>query len=175
MDAEQALVLREPSATQVSDEFPATVRVLVVDSDLNSLLVMEKTMKQYSYQVTTRDNAEEALSYIRTSKDKLDMVIWDLHMPGTDGLEALTTTIASDMDLPLIITSRDLEKESVMKAVRKGACDYLLKPVSKETIAVIWQHIVRKKTKPGLVRTVPRKQTTDDDVDVEETSDDVDQ
>lgn len=40
--------------------------------------------------------------------------------------------------------SMDDSKEVVMKVITMGACDYLVKPVRKEEISVIWQHVVRK-------------------------------
>ncbi|XP_010549603.2 PREDICTED: putative two-component response regulator ARR19, partial [Tarenaya hassleriana] len=57
--------------------------------------------------------------------------------------------VRSRMDLPFIIMSTDHEREAVMKAMMYGACQYLVKPVNKETIAVLWQHIARKtRTRP---------------------------
>lgn len=67
--------------------------------------------------------------------------------------------------------SDDNQTESVMDAMVHGACHYVVKPVRKEIIATIWQHIVRKRmmSKPGLVPLVVvnddcSKQDKDDSV-----------
>lgn len=47
--------------------------------------------------------------------------------------------------------SHDYKKETVMESIKYGACDFLVKPVSKEVIAVLWRHVYRKRmSKSGL-------------------------
>lgn len=56
--------------------------------------------------------------------------------------------------------SHDHKKETVMILTKYGACDFLVKPVSKEVVAVLWQHVFRKRMsksdldKPGESDTV---------------------
>ncbi|XP_010473766.2 PREDICTED: putative two-component response regulator ARR20 [Camelina sativa] len=133
------------------EEFPTTsIRVLLVDADSNSLLLMTNLMAQYSYQVTKYDNGEEAMAFLMKSKHEIDLVIWDFHMPDINGLDALNT-IGKEMDLPVVIMSHDHKKETVMASTKNGACDFLVEPVSKEVVAVVWQHVYRKSiSKSGL-------------------------
>ncbi|XP_010513794.2 PREDICTED: putative two-component response regulator ARR20 [Camelina sativa] len=133
------------------EEFPTTsIRVLLVDADSNSLLPMTNLMAQYSYQVTKYDNGEEAMAFLMKSKHEIDLVLWDFHMPDINGLDALNT-IGKEMDLPVVIMSHDHKKETVMASTKNGACDFLVKPVSKEVVAVVWQHVYRKRmSKSGL-------------------------
>lgn len=49
------------------------------------------------------------------------------------------------------VMSRDGEIDSVMRGIKHGACDYLLKPVRLEELRNIWQHVVRKLVSPILV------------------------
>lgn len=48
--------------------------------------------------------------------------------------------------------SKDASRDVVMKAIFMGACDYLVKPLRKEEISVIWQHVVRKNSKAFMRR-----------------------
>ncbi|CAH2063064.1 unnamed protein product [Thlaspi arvense] len=134
-----------------SKEFPTTnIRVLLVDADPKSSSVMKNLMAQFSYQVTIFENGDEAISFLVNSKHEIDLVIWDFHMPDIDGVEALNT-IGKEMDLPVVITSHDHKKETVMKSTKNGACDFLVKPVSREVIAVLWRHVYHKgMSKSGL-------------------------
>ncbi|XP_010481042.1 PREDICTED: putative two-component response regulator ARR19 [Camelina sativa] len=131
--------------TSLLNQFPANTNVLVVDTNFTNLLNIKGIMRQqYDYQVTIETDAEKALAFLTSCKHDINIVIWDYHMPKIDGLQALKS-IASKMDLPVMIMSDDNQTESVMKAIVHGACEYVLKPVQEDVIANLWQHIVRKK------------------------------
>ncbi|XP_056852796.1 putative two-component response regulator ARR19 [Raphanus sativus] len=153
-DGDKTLLLQQEICEISSplSEFPPSTNVLVVDASLSTLLNMKEIMERCAYQVTAYADAEEAIAFLTNSKHEINIVIWDYHMPGINGLQALAI-IGSKMDLPVIIMSDDDQTESVMDAMVHGACHYVMKPVRKEIIATIWQHIVRKrmKSKTGLV------------------------
>ncbi|KAK6161049.1 hypothetical protein DH2020_004430 [Rehmannia glutinosa] len=128
----------------VSDQFPAGLRVLVVDDDPTCLRILEKMLKNCLYEVTTCNRAEIALNFLRDHRNGYDIVISDVHMPDMDGFKLLEH-VGLEMDLPVIMMSADDSKSVVMKGVTHGACDYLIKPVRMEALKNIWQHVVRKK------------------------------
>ncbi|XP_050215754.1 two-component response regulator ARR1-like isoform X3 [Mercurialis annua] len=128
----------------VPDQFPAGLRVLVVDDDPTCLMILEKMLRTCLYEVTKCNRAEIALSLLRENKNGYDIVISDVHMPDMDGFKLLEY-IGLEMDLPVIMMSADDGKSVVMKGVTHGACDYLIKPVRIEALRNIWQHVVRKK------------------------------
>ncbi|PRQ39350.1 putative response regulator and transcription factor RR-B-type family [Rosa chinensis] len=132
------------SGDVVPDQFPAGLRVLVVDDDPTCLMILEKMLRTCLYEVTKCNRAEIALSLLRENKNGYDVVISDVHMPDMDGFKLLEQ-IGLEMDLPVIMMSADDGKSVVMKGVTHGACDYLIKPVRIEALKNIWQHVVRKK------------------------------
>ncbi|KAJ8766352.1 hypothetical protein K2173_022411 [Erythroxylum novogranatense] len=132
------------SGDVVSDQFPAGLRVLVVDDDPTCLMILEKMLKTCLYEVTKCNRAETALRLLRQNKNGYDIVISDVHMPDMDGFKLLED-IGLEMDLPVIMMSADDGKHVVMKGVTHGACDYLIKPVRIEALKNIWQHVVRKR------------------------------
>lgn len=127
-----------------TNQFPAGLRVLVVDDDPTCLRILEKMLQNCLYEVITCSRAVVALSMLRERKYLFDLVISDVHMPDMDGFKLLEH-IGLEMDLPVIMMSVDDKKEVVMKGVTHGACDYLIKPVRIEAIRNIWQHVVRKR------------------------------
>ncbi|XP_022723169.1 two-component response regulator ARR1-like isoform X2 [Durio zibethinus] len=127
----------------VPEQFPAGLRVLVVDDDQTCLMILEKMLRTCLYEVTKCNRAEIALSMLRENKNGFDIVISDVHMPDMDGFKLLEH-IGLEMDLPVIMMSADDGKHVVMKGVTHGACDYLIKPVRMEALKNIWQHVVRK-------------------------------
>ncbi|KAG6593995.1 Two-component response regulator ARR2, partial [Cucurbita argyrosperma subsp. sororia] len=128
----------------VSDQFPAGLRVLVVDDDPTCLRILEKMLQNCCYAVTKCNRAEIALSMLRENKNGFDIVLSDVHMPDMDGFKLLEQ-VGLEMDLPVIMMSADDGKNVVMKGVIHGACDYLIKPVRIEALRNIWQHVVRKR------------------------------
>lgn len=132
------------SSDGVSDQFPAGLRVLVVDDDPTCLMILEKMLRNCLYEATKCNRAEVALSLLRENKNGFDIVISDVHMPDMDGFKLLEH-IGLEMDLPVIMMSADDSNSVVMKGVTHGACDYLIKPVRIEALRNIWQHVVRKR------------------------------
>ncbi|KAJ4968052.1 hypothetical protein NE237_014753 [Protea cynaroides] len=155
----------------VSDQFPAGLRVLVVDDDPTCLKILEKMLRNCLYEVTTCSQAEVALSMLRESRTGFDIVLSDVHMPDMNGFKLLEQ-IGLEMDLPVIMMSADDGKDVVMKGVTHGACDYLIKPVRIEAIKNLWQHVVRKRRnelkefeQSGSVEDGDRLQKASDELD----------
>ncbi|TXG57060.1 hypothetical protein EZV62_018373 [Acer yangbiense] len=128
----------------VLDQFPAGLRVLVVDDDLTCLRILEQMLRRCLYNVTTCSQAAVALNLLRTKKGCFDVVLSDVHMPDMDGYKLLEQ-VGLEMDLPVIMMSADARVCAVMKGIRHGACDYLIKPIREEELKNIWQHVVRRK------------------------------
>lgn len=125
-------------------QFPAGLRVLVVDDDPTCLKILDKMLKRCLYQVTTCCRATAALSMLRENKGAFDLVISDVYMPDMDGFKLLEQ-VGLEMDLPVIMMSADGGTSTVMKGIKHGACDYLIKPIRLEELKNIWQHVIRKK------------------------------
>ncbi|KAA8532483.1 hypothetical protein F0562_032517 [Nyssa sinensis] len=128
----------------VSDQFPAGLRVLVVDDDVTCLRILEKMLRRCLYLVTTCSQATVALNLLRERKGSFDVVLSDVYMPDMDGFKLLEL-VGLEMDLPVIMMSADGRTSAVMKGIRHGACDYLIKPIREEELKNIWQHVIRKK------------------------------
>ncbi|XP_047330443.1 two-component response regulator ORR21-like isoform X2 [Impatiens glandulifera] len=128
----------------VTDQFPAGLKVLVVDDDITCLRILEQKLRRCKYQAFTCSKATEALDLLRERKGFFDMVLSDVHMPDMDGFKLLEL-VGLEMDLPVIMMSADGRTNTVMRGVRHGACDYLIKPIREEELMNLWQHVVRKK------------------------------
>ncbi|CAA7041551.1 unnamed protein product [Microthlaspi erraticum] len=125
------------------DQFPVGMRVLAVDDDQTCLRILQTLLHRCQYHVTTTNQAQTALELLRENKNRFDLVISDVDMPDMDGFKLLEL-VGLEMDLPVIMLSAHSDPKYVMKGVKHGACDYLLKPVRIEELKNIWQHVVRK-------------------------------
>ncbi len=100
-------------------------RILVVDDDPQIRRVMRMTLVPQGYMVTDARSGEEALDSLR--KEKHDLVLLDINMPGIGGLETCREIRASS-EIPIIVlTVRSAEKDKV-EALDSGADDYVTKP-----------------------------------------------
>ncbi|KAJ6791438.1 two-component response regulator ORR21 isoform X1 [Iris pallida] len=132
------------SRMEDDQQFPAGLRVLVVDDDVTCLKILEHMLHRCRYRVTKCCHATVALSLLRERRGSFDVVISDVHMPDMDGFKLLEH-VGLEMDLPVIMMSADGSTNAVMRGIKHGACDYLIKPVRIEELKNIWQHVIRKK------------------------------
>jgi two-component system KDP operon response regulator KdpE len=106
-------------------------RILVVDDDTQIRRVLRKMLTSQGYTVNAVSSGEEALDTLR--RDRHDLVVLDIAMPGMGGLEACRA-IRNGWDVAIIILSvRNLEKEKIT-ALDAGADDYVTKPFSMQEL-----------------------------------------
>lgn len=107
-------------------------KILVIDDDA---LVRESLcayLEDSGYEVIAADGGAAGLD--RLANDKVDIVLCDLRMPDMNGLDVLRTTSSQYPDLPVIVISGAGMVQDVVAALRLGAVDYLVKPITDLTI-----------------------------------------
>jgi two-component system KDP operon response regulator KdpE len=101
--------------------------VLIVDDDAQILRALRTGLRSRGYQVRTAPNGETALDVL--ARERLDVVILDLGLPGIDGHEVVRR-LRGWSDVPVIVLSvRDAHAEKVA-VLDAGADDYVTKPFS---------------------------------------------
>ncbi|KAL6011547.1 hypothetical protein ACLOJK_001995 [Asimina triloba] len=121
-------------------EFPVGLRVLLVDDDQICLTIVSQLLTECRYEVTCCNHPRLALSILRERKGEIDVVITDVYMPEIDGFKLLEL-VATEMDIPVVMMSVDCGVEVARRGIENGACYYLMKPVSKEELRNVWQHV----------------------------------
>ncbi len=106
-------------------------RILVID-DEPSMLEWMKIALEEKFEVITTNISKEAIGLIE--REKPDLVITDIKMPGVSGFEILETINKKSPHIPCIMITAYASIESVIEAFRKGARDYLVKPFSEEEL-----------------------------------------
>ena len=101
--------------------------VLVIDDDSTVRDSMIAFLDDYEYRAAAAGNATEALESIARSIP--DIVVCDLKMPGMHGIELLELIKKDYPDLPVIVVSGAGVMDDVVKALRLGADDFLVKPI----------------------------------------------
>jgi CheY-like chemotaxis protein len=128
-DPSVTLVKKSPSAG-----VSAPARILVVeDNDANRVMLCRRLQK---YGHTTAEAADGRAALDAARKDRFDLVLLDLMMPGVDGYEVLRQ-MRADADLravPVIVLSALDEAPGIARCIELGAEDYLQKPYDPATL-----------------------------------------
>jgi len=103
--------------------------ILAVDDDPFILLVVEKFLTTKGYKVVAMTDPEKA--YFWAEKNKPDLVISDVAMPGVDGFTLIRNLKANEAtkDIPLVMLTATDRVADVDKGFASGARAYILKPI----------------------------------------------
>ena len=104
-------------------------RVLVVDDEIGALTLIGIMLERGGFEVLKAKDADSALTVL--GEETPDMIILDVMMPGTDGIELCRMIRERDetQQTPVLILSARGDAESVMRGMDAGANDYLPKPI----------------------------------------------
>jgi DNA-binding NtrC family response regulator len=109
-----------------------------VDDDEELLKALAKVLEKEGYTVVALPDANNAIRHINTSKQRFDLVITDVSMPGMSGTGLLTAFKTAFPQTPVIIITAFADWGRYMDALREGAFEYLYKPVEKtELLAAV--------------------------------------
>ncbi len=109
-------------------------RILVVDDDYASRMLLQKVLEQEGYPVTTCSDGAEAIEWLQ--KEHFDVVISDLVMEEVGGLDLLKKIKDASIEVAVILLTGHASIETAIEAVRLGASDYLMKPVNTEELKI---------------------------------------
>ncbi len=141
--------------------------ILLVDDSKDDLLLIASYLRSDRYQVITIDSAAGALKYLTELTEgkplaAIDLILLDVKMPGFDGLDACKRikAIRQFEEVPILMVSVDTTPGTIQLAFRRGAVDYIRKPVIKpELLAKVALVLKSQKdaSQPSLSRRVPQK------------------
>lgn len=120
-------------------------KVLVVEDDPISALMLKEHLESAGYVVHTTENGEQAWDTLTCSTHNFALVIADRMMPKMDGIE-LTRLIRANAvfsNLPVVMLTSAAEKEEVIAAVKGGVYDFLLKPIEPGLILKVAERALR--------------------------------
>ena len=121
------------------------VPILVVDDDPETLRHLRDTLAEAGYAPLVTGDPGELARLIRTEKPQL--VLLDLMLPGTDGVE-LMQTVPELADLPVIFISGYGRDETIARALEAGAEDYVVKPFSPTELTARIRAALRRRANP---------------------------
>ena len=120
--------------------------VLVVDDDPQTLRYVRDALVAAGYAPLVTGDPDEARRLVRSRKPQL--VLLDLMLPGTDGIE-LMGSVPGLADLPVIFISGYGRDETIAQALEAGAADYIVKPFSAAELTARVRAALRRRAGAG--------------------------
>jgi putative nucleotidyltransferase with HDIG domain len=108
-------------------------RILIVDDEEAVRDVIRALLEHSGYATTTVVSAAEAMTRLQQDPD-YDLVLTDIIMPGTDGLNLLEQICSDHPGIPVVVCSAVNDIHVATNAFRRGAVDYILKPFEREEL-----------------------------------------
>ena len=125
LDAAASLLGREPEEEEIK-----TARVLIVDDDADTLRLIRKRLQPEGYELDEAHNGEEALKKVFSSP--VDLVLLDIRLPEQDGLTVLSEIKDRHPGIAVVMMTAYGSEQVAMEALRRGADDYLIKPLDED-------------------------------------------
>src|SRR5687767_13177302 len=116
-------------------------RILVIDDEAAIRDSLRMILEYEDYQFMGAASGQEGLALVQ--RDRPDLVLLDIKMPGMDGIEVLRKLHALDETLPVVMISGHGTTATAVEAIRSGATDFLDKPLSSERVIVTLQNALR--------------------------------
>ncbi|MCB1450560.1 MAG: sigma-54-dependent Fis family transcriptional regulator [Nitratireductor sp.] len=133
-----------------------TQTILIVDDDPVQRRLLEGAATRLGYLAISVDGGEAALAVLNEREPaSLGAVVLDLMMPGMDGLGVMNAMQETGIGVPVIVQTAQGGIETVVKAMRAGAFDFVVKPVSPDRLKTALENAL----KIGSIETVKRKAT----------------
>jgi len=117
--------------------------ILVVDDEKNTREALSKILSEDGYDVIAAADGYQALDAV--VRDLPDLILADLKMPGMDGLELLSRIRLKDYDTPFVMMTAFGTVETAVEALKKGAEDYLTKPINIDELEIQIRRILSRR------------------------------
>jgi cyclic di-GMP phosphodiesterase len=127
----------------VSSDSHRAARILAVDDEPAACKLLSIILSAPAFRCSFASNGEEALAILQ--RERFDAVISDLHMPGIDGMELLVQVRQRYPHMAFLVTTGVDDVDVGVQAMRRGADDYLVKPLWESAVLVSLESALHKR------------------------------
>ncbi|MBT7109306.1 MAG: response regulator, partial [Proteobacteria bacterium] len=117
--------------------------VWIVDDDASIRWVLDKALSNAGFKTKLFENADDVLTHAKQHQP--DVIVTDIRMPGTSGLELLDQMVSELPEIPVIVMTAHSDLDSAVSAYQGGAFEYLPKPFDlEEAVALVTKALQKK-------------------------------
>jgi DNA-binding NtrC family response regulator len=110
-------------------------RILVVDDEKHQRDILQMILESEGYETTTAGNGRQALQALQAQA--FDLTLTDLKMPDMNGIALLTELMKAQPGICVVLMTAHGSIDTAVDAMRKGAFDYLTKPLEREQLLLV--------------------------------------
>ncbi|KAJ6940628.1 hypothetical protein NC651_006688 [Populus alba x Populus x berolinensis] len=124
------------------------LRVLLVEADDSTRQIIAALLRKCGYRVSAVPDGLMAWETLKERPDSIDLILTEVELPLISGYAFLALVMEHDVckNIPVIMMSSHDSISVVLKCMLKGAADFLVKPVRKNELRNLWQHVWRRQT-----------------------------
>ena len=119
-------------------------RILVIDDEESIRNTLQEILEYEKYDVNLASDGNEGLEFIK--QNSYDVILCDIKMPGLDGIEVLERVIRLQPDAPVIMISGHGNIDTAVDAIKKGAYDFIEKPLDLNRLLITIKNALDKST-----------------------------
>ncbi|GAQ80670.1 pseudo-response regulator 1 [Klebsormidium nitens] len=130
----------------------SSVHILLADRDLQTRKEVFELLRRCSYKVTAVESAKHVLEVLRAGGPAVDVILSEVEFPHGKGLKLLKHIMREEKlkQIPVVMMSQRDEMALVVKSLRLGAADYLVKPLRTNELLNLWTHMWRRRRMLGM-------------------------
>ncbi|KAJ6720338.1 TWO-COMPONENT RESPONSE REGULATOR [Salix viminalis] len=123
-----------------------SLKVLLVENDDSTRHVVSALLRNCGYEVTAVANGLQAWKLLQDLTNHIYLVLTEVAMPCLSGIGLLSNIMSHKTcrNIPVIMMSSHDSMNVVFRCLSKGAVDFLVKPIRKNELKILWQHIWRR-------------------------------
>ena len=118
--------------------------IVATDDDASIRKILQIILTKEGFEVSICDSGNSLLNLLSLKSAEIDCIVLDIKMPGISGLELLTLLKSKYPNIPVIMLTAFTDLDTGMKAIRKGAEDYLSKPVRRSELINRINDVIKK-------------------------------
>ncbi|MBA0877063.1 hypothetical protein Goshw_005335 [Gossypium schwendimanii] len=122
------------------------LRVLLVEADDSTRQIIAALLRKCSYRVAAVPDGLMAWETLKDRPHNIDLILTEVELPSISGFALLALVMEHDIckNIPVIMMSSEDSFSMVLKCMLKGAADFLIKPVRRNELRNLWQHVWRR-------------------------------
>ncbi|XP_028205288.1 two-component response regulator-like PRR95 isoform X3 [Glycine soja] len=124
------------------------LRVLLVEADHSTRQIIAALLRKCSYTVIAVPDGLKAWETLKKKASELDLILTEVELPAISGFALLSLIMEHDIckSIPVIMMSSHDSVNMALKCMLNGAVDFLIKPIRKNELRNLWQHVWRRHT-----------------------------
>lgn len=117
-------------------------KILLIEDDVAFCKMMNHFLTKNNYAVINAHSAHEARELFNSN---FDLILCDIRLPDCDGIELMTEFLSSFPEIPVILMTGYADVTTAVKAMKKGASDYISKPFLPEEVLLVLSNTLEQK------------------------------